>query len=119
MSSTDGLQRGVEVIDTGAAIAVPVGTPTLDRIFNILGEPVDNGKDIEAETERLPIHREAPAFTDLDTKPAVFETGIKVVDLLAPYRRGGKIGLFRVFFVKHVTSFLTRVLLTQKSTHQS
>jgi len=118
MSSTDGLQRGVEVIDTGAAIAVPVGTPTLDRIFNILGEPVDNGKDIEAETERLPIHREAPAFTDLDTKPAVFETGIKVVDLLAPYRRGGKIGLFRVFFVKHVTSFLTRVLLTQKSTHQ-
>ena len=118
MSSTDGLQRGVEVIDTGAAIAVPVGTPTLGRIFNILGEPVDNGKDIEAETERLPIHREAPAFTDLDTKPAVFETGIKVVDLLAPYRRGGKIGLFRVFFVKHVTSFLTRVLLTQKSTHQ-
>ena len=94
MSSTDGLQRGVEVIDTGAAIAVPVGTPTLGRIFNILGEPVDNGKDIEAETERLPIHREAPAFTDLDTKPAVFETGIKVVDLLAPYRRGGKIGLF-------------------------
>ena len=94
MSATDGLQRGVEVIDTGAAISVPVGVPTLGRIFNILGTPVDNGIAIEADCERSPIHREAPAFTDLETKPSVFETGIKVVDLLAPYRRGGKIGLF-------------------------
>jgi len=94
MSATDGLQRGVEVVDTGAAISVPVGVPTLGRIFNILGTPVDNGIDIEADCERSPIHREAPAFTDLETKPSVFETGIKVVDLLAPYRRGGKIGLF-------------------------
>ena len=94
MSATDGLQRGVEVIDTGAAISVPVGVPTLGRIFNILGTPVDNGIDIETDCERSPIHREAPAFTDLETKPSVFETGIKVVDLLAPYRRGGKIGLF-------------------------
>ena len=94
MSATDGLQRGVEVIDTGAAISVPVGVPTLGRIFNILGTPVDNGIDIENDCERSPIHREAPAFTDLETKPSVFETGIKVVDLLAPYRRGGKIGLF-------------------------
>ena len=94
MSATDGLQRGVEVIDTGAAISVPVGIPTLGRIFNILGIPVDNGIDIESSCERSPIHREAPLFTDLETKPAVFETGIKVVDLLAPYRRGGKIGLF-------------------------
>jgi F-type H+-transporting ATPase subunit beta len=94
MSATDGLQRGVEVIDTGAAISVPVGVPTLGRIFNILGTPVDNGIAIEADCERSPIHREAPSFTDLETKPSVFETGIKVVDLLAPYRRGGKIGLF-------------------------
>jgi F-type H+-transporting ATPase subunit beta len=94
MSATDGLQRGVEVIDTGLPISVPVGTPTLGRIFNILGTPVDNGIDIEQACERSPIHREAPAFTDLETKPSVFETGIKVVDLLAPYRRGGKIGLF-------------------------
>jgi F-type H+-transporting ATPase subunit beta len=94
MSSTDGLQRGVEVIDTQAPISVPVGTPTLGRIFNILGEPVDEGTTIENDTDRLPIHRSAPSFTDLDTKPSVFETGIKVVDLLAPYRRGGKIGLF-------------------------
>jgi F-type H+-transporting ATPase subunit beta len=94
MSATDGLQRGVEVIDTGRAISVPVGVPTLGRIFNILGTPVDNGIDIQTDCERSPIHREAPAFTDLETKPSVFETGIKVVDLLAPYRRGGKIGLF-------------------------
>ena len=94
MSATDGLQRGIEVIDTGAAISVPVGIPTLGRIFNILGTPVDNGIEIKADCERSPIHREAPAFTDLETKPSVFETGIKVVDLLAPYRRGGKIGLF-------------------------
>jgi len=94
MSATDGLQRGTEVSDTGAAISVPVGTPTLGRIFNILGTPVDNGIDIQTNCERSPIHREAPAFTELETKPSVFETGIKVVDLLAPYRRGGKIGLF-------------------------
>jgi F-type H+-transporting ATPase subunit beta len=94
MSATDGLQRGVEVIDTGLPISVPVGTPTLGRIFNILGTPVDNGIEIQTTCERSPIHREAPAFTDLETKPSVFETGIKVVDLLAPYRRGGKIGLF-------------------------
>jgi len=94
MSSTEGLQRGIEVVDTGAPIAVPVGSATLGRIFNILGVPVDNGADLETNVERSPIHRDAPAFVDLDTKPSVFETGIKVVDLLAPYRRGGKIGLF-------------------------
>jgi len=94
MSATDGLQRGIEVIDTGAAISVPVGVATLGRIFNILGEPVDNGIDIPTDVTRSPIHRDAPTFTELETKPAIFETGIKVVDLLAPYRRGGKIGLF-------------------------
>jgi F-type H+-transporting ATPase subunit beta len=94
MSSTDGLKRGVEVTDTGAPISVPVGVPTLGRIFNVLGEPVDELDDMSATGETLPIHRSAPAFTDLETKPSVFETGIKVVDLLAPYRRGGKIGLF-------------------------
>jgi len=94
MSSTDGLQRGVEVLDTGAPISVPVGTQTLGRIFNVLGQPVDELADMVAGGETLPIHRSAPAFTELETKPSVFETGIKVVDLLAPYRRGGKIGLF-------------------------
>jgi len=94
MSATDGLQRGLEVVDTGAAISVPVGTVTLGRIFNVLGDPVDEGIDIPTDCTRFLIHRPAPAFTDLETKPAIFETGIKVVDLLAPYRRGGKIGLF-------------------------
>jgi len=93
MSATDGLQRGVQVIDTKSPILVPVGKPTLGRIFNVLGQTVDNLAD-EVGNETLPIHRPAPAFTDLETKPAIFETGIKVVDLLAPYRRGGKIGLF-------------------------
>ena len=93
MSATDGLKRGVEVVDTGAPIIVPVGQPTLGRIFNILGEPVDNLGDVD-RTNTLPIHRDAPKFTELETTPAIFETGIKVVDLLAPYRRGGKIGLF-------------------------
>jgi F-type H+-transporting ATPase subunit beta len=93
MTSTDGLKRGASVLDTGAPITVPVGTPTLGRIFNVLGEPVDEMGPCDADSG-LPIHRPAPAFADLDTTPSVFETGIKVVDLLAPYRRGGKIGLF-------------------------
>ncbi|MDM9586156.1 F0F1 ATP synthase subunit beta [Nostoc sp. GT001] len=93
MSSTEGLVRGFEVTDTGAPINVPVGKATLGRIFNVLGEPVDNKGPVNAEAS-LPIHRSAPKFTDLETKPSVFETGIKVVDLLTPYRRGGKIGLF-------------------------
>ena len=93
MRSTDGLKRGVEAIDLGTPINVPVGTPTLGRIFNVIGEPVDEQGDVSYD-ETLPIHREAPAFTELETKPSIFETGIKVVDLLAPYRRGGKIGLF-------------------------
>ena len=93
MRSTDGLRRGVEAIDLGTPINVPVGTPTLGRIFNVIGEPVDEQGDVSCD-ETLPIHRDAPAFTELETKPSIFETGIKVVDLLAPYRRGGKIGLF-------------------------
>ena len=93
MRSTDGLKRGVEAVDLGTPITVPVGTPTLGRIFNVIGEPVDEQGDVSLD-ETLPIHREAPAFTELETKPSIFETGIKVVDLLAPYRRGGKIGLF-------------------------
>jgi len=93
MTSTDGLKRGASVLDTGAPISVPVGTKTLGRIFNVLGEPVDEMGTCDAPST-LPIHRSSPAFADLDTKPAIFETGIKVVDLLAPYRRGGKIGLF-------------------------
>jgi len=93
MRSTDGLKRGVEAIDLGAPITVPVGTPTLGRIFNVIGQPVDEQGEVSFD-ETLPIHRDAPAFTELETKPSIFETGIKVVDLLAPYRRGGKIGLF-------------------------
>ena len=93
MRSTDGLRRGTEAIDLGAPISVPVGTPTLGRIFNVIGEPVDEQGEVSYD-ETLPIHRDAPAFTELETKPSIFETGIKVVDLLAPYRRGGKIGLF-------------------------
>jgi F-type H+-transporting ATPase subunit beta len=93
MSSTDGLVRGMEVVDTGAAITVPVGQPTLGRIFNVLGDPVDQGAAVEAQ-DYASIHRDAPAFVDLTTKPEPFETGIKVIDLLAPFRKGGKVGLF-------------------------
>jgi F-type H+-transporting ATPase subunit beta len=93
MSATDGLQRGMEVVDTGAALSVPVGSCTLGRIFNVLGQPVDEKGEVDVKNT-LPIHRAAPAFVELDTKLSIFETGIKVVDLLAPYRRGGKIGLF-------------------------
>jgi F-type H+/Na+-transporting ATPase subunit beta len=93
MSTTDGLVRGMDVTDLGAPISVPVGTATLGRIFNVLGETVDNQGPVATE-ERFPIHRDAPKLTELETKPSVFETGIKVIDLLTPYRRGGKIGLF-------------------------
>ena len=93
MSGTDGLMRGMPVEDTGEPISVPVGKTTLGRIFNVLGEPVDNLGSVDNST-RFSIHREAPAFVDLETTLSIFETGIKVVDLLAPYRRGGKIGLF-------------------------
>ena len=93
MASTDGLQRGVAVTDTGAAISVPVGRATLGRIFNVLGEPVDNLPAPETE-ERWDIHRPAPAFDELSTSTEILETGIKVVDLICPYSKGGKIGLF-------------------------
>jgi F-type H+/Na+-transporting ATPase subunit beta len=93
MSATDGLMRGIEVIDTGAPLSVPVGGATLGRIFNVLGEPIDDLGPVDTRTTS-PIHRSAPTFIQLDTKLSIFETGIKVVDLLAPYRRGGKIGLF-------------------------
>lgn len=93
MSATDGLKRGMTVTDTGSALQVPVGATTLGRIFNVLGEPVDEMGNVDY-SKTLPIHRSAPAFIDLDTQLSIFETGIKVVDLLAPYRRGGKIGLF-------------------------
>jgi len=93
MSSTDGMVRGMEAVGTGAPISVPVGTATLGRIFNVLGEPVDNKGPVD-NSKTMPIHRSAPKLTELETTPSVFETGIKVVDLLTPYRRGGKIGLF-------------------------
>jgi F-type H+-transporting ATPase subunit beta len=93
MTATDGLMRGMEVVDSGSALSVPVGKTTLGRIFNVLGQPIDEMGSVDY-TKTLPIHRLAPEFIDLDTKLSIFETGIKVVDLLAPYRRGGKIGLF-------------------------
>ncbi len=93
MDTTDGLVRGMEVRDTGSAITVPVGKATLGRILNVVGNPVDEQGPV-GETERWPIHRKAPAFVDQSTKVEPFVTGIKVIDLLAPYRRGGKIGLF-------------------------
>ncbi len=94
MSSTDGVTRGVRVVDTGGPITAPVGTAPLGRILNVLGEPVDGGPALPAGTERWPIHRETPRFTDLEPKTEIFETGIKVIDLIAPFVKGGKIGLF-------------------------
>jgi F-type H+-transporting ATPase subunit beta len=94
MDTTDGLSRGTEVIDTGAPISVPVGRITLGRIFNLLGEPIDLGDPIPADTERWPIHRPAPSVEALTPTTEMFETGIKVIDLLAPYAKGGKVGLF-------------------------
>jgi F-type H+/Na+-transporting ATPase subunit beta len=93
MDSTDGLARGMEVVDTGSPITVPVGEATLGRIFNLLGEPIDEAGVVEV-TERWPIHRDAPSVENLTPTTEIFETGIKVVDLLAPYARGGKVGLF-------------------------
>ncbi|HJA39907.1 MAG TPA: F0F1 ATP synthase subunit beta [Firmicutes bacterium] len=94
MSSTDGLIRGIEVENTGAPISVPVGSATLGRVFNVLGEKIDLAEEIPADVRRDPIHRQAPAFENLSTEVEILETGIKVVDLLAPYIKGGKIGLF-------------------------
>lgn len=93
MSSTDGLVRGMEAIDTGAPISVPVGDNTLGRLFNVLGETIDNQKELK-NTPVLPIHRRPPAFEDQIPAKEIFETGIKVIDLMAPYSKGGKIGLF-------------------------
>ena len=93
MSSTDGLNRGAEVVDTGAPISVPVGNYTLGRVFNVLGEAVDHGEEPGAEVQKESIHKEAPTFEELSTHVEVLETGIKVIDLLAPYIKGGKIGL--------------------------
>ncbi|AKL92389.1 F0F1 ATP synthase subunit beta [Staphylococcus capitis] len=94
MDSTDGVQRGMEVKDTGKDISVPVGDATLGRVFNVLGETIDLDEKIDDSVRRDPIHRQAPGFDELSTKVEILETGIKVVDLLAPYIKGGKIGLF-------------------------
>ena len=93
MSSTDGLARGVDAVDTGNPITVPVGEATLGRVFDVLGHPIDGKGTIEA-SESLPIHRDAPGFEDMETEASVFETGIKVIDLIAPFKRGGKVGVF-------------------------
>ncbi|WP_125708022.1 F0F1 ATP synthase subunit beta [Companilactobacillus zhongbaensis] len=94
MGSTDGLQRGAEVINTGGSITVPVGKETLGRVFNVLGESIDGGEEFPADFRRDSIHREAPKYDELNTSTEILETGIKVIDLLEPYVRGGKVGLF-------------------------
>ncbi|MFT8726425.1 MAG: F0F1 ATP synthase subunit beta [Liquorilactobacillus ghanensis] len=94
MDSTDGIQRGADVIDTGSSITVPVGKETLGRVFNVLGNPIDGGKEFDDKAHRNPIHRSVPPYDQLNTKIEILETGIKVIDLLAPYIKGGKIGLF-------------------------
>ena len=93
MSSTDGLQRGAEAIDTGAPITVPVGEECLGRVFNLLGQPIDNGAPVKG-SENWPIHRSAPAYDEQEAATEILETGIKVIDLICPYAKGGKIGLF-------------------------
>ncbi|MFA6548053.1 MAG: F0F1 ATP synthase subunit beta [Candidatus Magasanikbacteria bacterium] len=93
MSTTDGLERGMEVLDTGAAIQVPVGPETLGRMFNVVGEPIDN-KGVAKTKKKYPIHRKAPTFKEQSTKTEILETGIKVIDLICPFLKGGKIGLF-------------------------
>ncbi|HXK39157.1 MAG TPA: F0F1 ATP synthase subunit beta, partial [Candidatus Paceibacterota bacterium] len=94
MKDTAGLARETAVIDTGAPISVPVGESSLGRMFNVIGKPIDGGAEISAKTKRLPIHREPPAFMRQSTKAEVFETGIKAIDLMTPFIKGGKAGLF-------------------------
>ncbi len=94
LASTDGLTRGMQAVDTGGPITVPVGEQSLGRLFNLLGETLDPGEPIKADSKRLPIHRLAPPFEDQVTKVEMFETGIKVIDLLEPYTKGGKVGMF-------------------------
>ncbi|MBE0488949.1 MAG: F0F1 ATP synthase subunit beta, partial [Halomonas sp.] len=93
MGSTEGLKRGMDVTNTGAAISVPVGKETLGRIMNVLGEPIDEAGDI-GEQERMPIHRKAPGYADQAASNELLETGIKVIDLVCPFAKGGKVGLF-------------------------
>ena len=94
MSSTDGLQRGAQAVDTGAPITVPVGEGCLGRIFNLLGEPIDDQPEPKNIAARWPIHRPAPSYDEQESTTEILETGIKVVDLICPYAKGGKIGLF-------------------------
>jgi F-type H+-transporting ATPase subunit beta len=94
MQSTDGLSRGMTVVSTGAPISVPVGSAVLGRMFDVVGRPIDEIKDVPAETTRLPIHRQAPSFVEQSTRTEILETGIKVIDLLCPFLKGGKVGLF-------------------------
>lgn len=94
MGTTDGLKRGVQAVDTGSAIAVPVGPKTLGRVFNVTGDPIDGEADVEASVERRPIHNRPPLLEEQSTQAQVFETGIKVIDLIAPFTRGGKTGIF-------------------------
>jgi F-type H+-transporting ATPase subunit beta len=93
MSTTDGLRRGMEATDTGGPITIPVGPETLGRIFNVLGEPIDLKDEVDTHL-RYPIHRPSPSFEEQEVTPQIFETGIKVIDLIAPFKKGGKIGVF-------------------------
>ena len=91
--STDGLYRGLEAVDTGEPVKMPVGEATLGRMFNVIGEPIDEKGDLPADVERIPIHRHAPEFVEIKPSTELLETGIKVIDLLEPYSRGGKVGM--------------------------
>src|SRR5262249_40880150 len=94
LGSTDGLRRGMSCVDTGSPVSVPVGEAALGRVFNLLGNPIDKGAPIPANVKRSPIHKQPPEFAELNPQPEVLPTGIKVIDLLCPFVRGGKIGLF-------------------------
>ena len=94
LASTDGLVRGMDAVDTGTTITVPVGSNSLGRVFNLLGEPIDGKGEMPSDVKRLPIHREAPTLEDQATRSEMFETGVKVIDLLEPYLKGGKVGMF-------------------------
>ena len=111
MGSTDGLVRGMDAIATGAAISVPVGENTLGRMFNVLGQPIDEKEDVSANAKRMPIHREAPSYADQRTETEILETGIKVIDLICPYIKGGIIGKIHVFGWRCINEILVITIL--------
>ena len=115
MTTTDGLARGVPVLDTGAPITVPVGEVTLGRVFDVLGRPIDNKGEVNATTS-LPIHRDAPPFDQQSTEVEVFETGLKIIDLICPFKKGGKIGIYRAVLENNASEQSARMIAMRNST---